>query len=249
MRVLAPSQAVVEYEQQMEPARSRFAENPTLAVLTAADIDPLLLQLFLLNFASMGVRMTEPVEGWILRAAERCQELGDAELGRALRGHAAAEAGHHLMMVRDTESLAARLNSRYALALDARQLLAAPPGKGAARYIRVHEEVIEGPTPYVQVAVEYEIEMLPVRYGPPLVAAWVARLGEGILKCLEFITEHIELDVGHTKFNARQLERVLERNPAALPAMVAAGTNVLNAYGEFLSDCLQSATNMRKEAE
>ncbi len=243
----APQSVFAEYERQMEPARRRFADSPTLATLTRADIDPLLLELFLLNFAAMGVRMTEPVEGWILRAAQRCQALGDEDLGRALRGHAAAEAGHHLMMIRDTHSLTARLKALYGLSLDARQLLCAPPGRGAIRYIGVHEAVIGGSAPFAQVALEYEIEMLPVRYGPPLVAAWVARLGPDILPCLTFITEHIELDVGHTKFNSRQLERLLERNPAALPTLVAAGADVLEAYAGFLTDCLEAATRKRKE--
>ncbi len=236
-----------EYERCMEPARSRFSASPTLATLTAPDIEPLLLELFLLHFASMGFRMTEPVEGWIRRAAQRCEDLGDAELGRGLRGHAAAEAGHHLMMVRDAHALTARVNSRYSKALAAEQFLAAGPGPGAARYVDVHESVIGGSTPFAQVALEYEIEMLPVRYGPTMVTAWVTCLGPEILECLSFITEHIELDVGHTKFNARQVERLLARDSGALPTLVTAGTDVLEAYGQFLTDCLQLARERRKE--
>jgi hypothetical protein len=236
-----------EYERQMQPVRDRFAASPTLAAVTAADIEPLLLELFLLNFAATGVRMTEPVEGWIRSAAERCEQLGDAELGRALRGHAAAEAGHHLMMVRDTHALVDRLNARHKPPLNAEQLLAAPPSRGARRYIEVHEQVITGPTPFAQVALEYEIEMLPVRYGPIMVTSWVKRLGEEILGSLSFITEHIELDVGHTKFNSRQLEGLLERNPKALPALVSAGTDVLDAYAQFIADCLDLANRMRRE--
>jgi hypothetical protein len=231
----------------MEPARNRFAQSPTLAAVTAVDIEPLVLELFLLNFAATGVRMTAPVEGWIRRAAQRCEEIGYADLGRALRGHAAAEAGHHLMMVHDTKALVDRLNARHTPPLDAEQLLAAPPGQGALRYIEVHEAVIEGPAPFAQVALEYEIEMLPVRYGPTMVTSWVNRLGREILGSLSFITEHIELDVGHTKFNSRQLEGLLECNPEALSDLVSAGTDVLEAYGQFISDCLELAIRMRRE--
>ena len=247
MRASGSNALFAEYERRMEPARNRFAASPTLAAVTAADIDSLLLELFLLNFAATGVRMTEPVEGWIRRASQRCEELGDAELGRALRGHAAAEAGHHLMMIRDTRALVDRLNARHTPPLDADQLLAAPVARGAQRYIEVHEKVIEGPAPFAQVALEYEIEMLPVQYGPTMVTSWVNRLGREILGSLSFITEHIELDVGHTKFNSRQLEGLLERNPEALPALVSAGTDVLDAYGQFISDCLDLANRMRRE--
>src|SRR5882724_3609660 len=128
MRASGSKSLFQEYEVRMEPARNRFAASPTLAAVTAADIEPLLLELFLLNFAAIGVRMTEPVEGWIRRASQRCEELGDVDLGRALRGHAAAEAGHHLMMIRDTRALVDRLNARYATPLDADRLLAEPPG-------------------------------------------------------------------------------------------------------------------------
>jgi len=246
MSTIALPSIFEEYEQRMLPVRKRSETNPTLAELLQPGIDPLVLELFLLYFAAMGVRMTEPVEQWILRAAKRCGDLGYTGLAKALRGHAAAEAGHNLMMVRDTHAMTARLNARFQPPLDAEKLLAAPPGPGARRYIDVHEAVISGPAPFSQVAVEYEIEMLPVRYGPILVKFCVERLGKEILGGLSFITEHIVLDVGHTKFNSRQLEEVLERNPESLPTMVAAGTDVLNAYAEFLSDCLQTARETRK---
>jgi hypothetical protein len=247
MNNTAPVSALAEYEEQMQPARKRFADSPTLGAVTGPDGDPLLLELFLLYFSAMGVRMTEPVEGWIRRGAQRCEELGYADLGRSLRGHAAAEAGHNLMMVRDTHALTARLNARYSLALDAESLLNAPPGAGAARYIEVHERVIAGQAPFAQVALEYEIEMLPVRYGPAMVAACAGRLGQDILGCLSFITEHIVLDVGHTKFNSRLLETLLERDLGIVSMIVAAGTDVLDAYGQFLTDCLELARKTRKE--
>ena len=247
MNSFVPGPLFAEYERRMEPARKRFAAGPTLAAVMAADTDPLLLELFLLHFSAMGVRMTEPVEGWIRRGAQRCEDLGYEDLGRALRGHAAAEAGHNLMMVRDTHALTASLNARYLPPLDAERLLAAPPGRGAARYIQVHERVIGGPAPFAQVALEYEIEMLPVRYGPTMIASCVRRLGQEILVCLSFITEHIELDVGHTKFNSRQLDTLLARNPGILSIMVAAGSDVLDAYSEFLTDCLALAGQTRKE--
>ncbi|MEX2119559.1 MAG: hypothetical protein WD847_08180 [Pirellulales bacterium] len=230
-----------DYEKKMEPARQRFANNPALASVLAPTTDTELLELFLLYFSSLGVRMTEPVEGWIREAAERCEAIGLADIGRSLRGHAAAESGHHLMMVADTRALVERWNSRHDHHYDADRLLSRPPSPGARHYIQVHENVIRGKTPYAQLALEYEIEMLPLRYGPPLVSQWVSRLGEEILGCLSFITEHIELDVGHTKFNSKQLEKLIERMPDSVPSLVAAGSEVLDAYGEFLADCVRLA--------
>jgi hypothetical protein len=232
------------YEDAMAPARERFATNPILSAISARDVEPRLLEAFLINFSARGVRMTEPVEGWLKTAAERCTAIGLRDIGQALRGHAAAESGHHLMMIADTHALVSRWNARGESRLDAEKLLAAEPGQGARRYIAVHEAVINGETPYAQVALEYEIEMLPVRYGEQMIGAWVRCLGKEILPCLSFLTEHIELDVGHTKFNAALLDRLLDGAPERVPVLVRAGSEVLDAYGQFLTDCLGAAREM-----
>ena len=46
--------------------------SPGLAVILSPTVDPTLLELFLVHFCAAGVHMTEPVEGWIRRAGERC---------------------------------------------------------------------------------------------------------------------------------------------------------------------------------
>lgn len=232
------------YEDGVGSARARFASNKTLAAVSDCGINPALVEAFLINFSARGVRMTEPVEGWLKKAAERCRAVGLPEIGQALRGHAASEEGHHLMMIADTHALVARWNARGGSRLDAEALLATEPGPGARRYIDVHEAVINGETPYAQVALEYEIEMLPVRYGEQMIGAWVKCLGKEILPCLSFLTEHIELDVGHTKFNAALLDRLLDGAPERVPVLVQAGNDVLDAYAQFLTDCLTTAQGL-----
>jgi hypothetical protein len=69
----------------------------------------------------------------------------------------------------------------------------------------------------------------------------VAQLGQEILGCLSFLTDHVEIDVGHTKFNARALEKFLIYHPPYVSALVAAGSAALDAYAQFLSDCLERA--------
>ena len=64
------------YEQYMVLPRERFALSPGLTAILSPTIDPALLELFLVHFCAMGVHMTEPVEGWICSAGERCAELG-----------------------------------------------------------------------------------------------------------------------------------------------------------------------------
>jgi hypothetical protein len=57
------------------------------------------------------------------------------------------------------------------------------------------------------------------------------------------VTEHIDLDIGHTKFNARELAKLIDRIPESLPALVAAGSAALGAYAQFLADCVELAEN------
>src|SRR5262245_24448739 len=91
----AMNPAMANYERLMGPARERFAAGKGLHTLLQTDLPPRGLERFLIHYCAAGVRMTEPVEGWILRAADRCQELGRPATARALRKHARAESGHH----------------------------------------------------------------------------------------------------------------------------------------------------------
>jgi hypothetical protein len=150
------------YNQLLAPARERFETSPGLNAIRSTS-DPRFLEAFLLYFCAIGAQMTEPVEGWIRRAAHRCASLGLPELAEALTRHARAEAGHHLMMIADLRSLAGHWNLRHTPPVDADELLRLTPSYGASRYCLVHEENIAGNTPYAQIAIEYEIEQLPLR--------------------------------------------------------------------------------------
>jgi hypothetical protein len=187
--------------------------------------------------------MTRPVEGWIRRAGQRCIELGFDELGESLLGHAQHEAGHDALFRDDAISLAWRWNG-HGPKIDVDLLLAQPPTAGVRRYARLHEECIGGPTPYCQLAIEYEIERLSVVLGPDFIAATIAACGPEIRRCLSFVEEHVLLDQGHTRLNERQLRRFVENHPGALPALVEAGSAALDAYGGYLDDCLDLAMTM-----
>ena len=182
-----------DYDDLLAPARKRFDESEAVRVLRSNG-DAAFCEYFLVYFCALGVHMTRPVEGWIRRAAARCTSMGLPRLGRTLAHHASAEADHHLLMIADLKSLAARCASP----LDVEALLARPPTLGVAHYCQLHEDNIRGATPFAQVAIEYEIEMLPLRYGALVVERAVKLLGADILSCLSFVTKHIALDSAHT---------------------------------------------------
>lgn len=229
-----------EYNQLLAPVRERFDASLGLNVLRS-NKDPRFLEAFLLHFCAIGAQMTEPVESWIRGAADRCASLGFSDLAEALSRHAKAEAGHHLMMIADLRSLADHWNSKHTPRVDADELLRIPPSFGASRYCQVHEDNIAGSTPFAQIAIEFEIEQLPLRYGGLFVAQCLEVFGPEILSSLSFVTEHIDLDIGHTKFNEQQLSRLIDLIPEGLPSLVAAGSAALDAYAHFLTDCVELA--------
>jgi hypothetical protein len=216
---------------------SNVGERLVGGAITAAE-----LELFLIYFSALGVHMTEPVEGWIRRAGERCEELGFLQLGRTLKLHSKHEANHHLMMIEDTKMLTARWNRRHAQRLDAERLLALPMTPANLAYIELHESVIESDAPYCQLAIEYEIEGLSVSLGPKLVEECRRLLGDEVLEGLSFLREHVEIDVGHTHLNTAELERLLRAHPSCAEPLKNAGSAALDAYGRFLEECLTLAT-------
>jgi hypothetical protein len=227
-----------EYDDLMKSARRSFDDHPSVAALFREPLEASTLEAFLMYFSALGVWMTEPVEDWIARAGNRCDELGLFGLATALRGHARQEADHHLLMQADARRLVDRWNQHRESKMSAAELLAISPTPGVREYRRLHENVIAGAAPYGQLAIEYEIEMLSVKYGPELIQRCLELLGPDIVDCLSFLRDHVELDVGHTQFNRIQLSRLLEEEPAFLLPLVSAGSTALNAYAQFLDDCL-----------
>jgi hypothetical protein len=228
------------YNELLAPARQRFEASAGLNALRSMT-DPRLLQSFLLYFCAIGSQMTEPVEGWLRRAADQCAAIGFEKLAEGLRKHAKAESGHHLMMIADLRALATHWNAHYTPAVVDEDLLRQTPGTGAMRYRLVHEDNIVGDTPYAQIAIEYEIEQLPLIYGEPLIARCLEVFGAEIMPKLSFVTAHVELDIGHTKFNARELAKLIDQAPESLLALVIAGSAALDAYSQFLTDCVELA--------
>jgi hypothetical protein len=219
---------IQDYEAQIAASRNYFEQHPAVRTVCFDEIDSKTLEAFLIYFSALGVGMTEPVGGWIRRAGERCGALGLSDLAKALSAHAQHEEGHH--------------RHKPKLSLD--ELLALHHTKGVMEYRGLHEDVITGSSPYGQLAIEYEIEMLSVSYGPQLIDRCSRIIGKDILQGLSFLRDHVELDVGHTRFNRLQLSRLLEQQPEFLHSLVPAGSKALIAYAMFLDDCVTLARRL-----
>lgn len=232
------------YDHGVASARRRFYDDQAIQLLKSPEIGASHLEAFYIYFCAFGVGMTQPVEGWIRQAGEACIAVGQPKLGKALIGHAKAEADHHLLMIEDLGQLCQRRKGAGRAAPTAEYMLALDWPDSVHRYRRMHEDVIAGSAPYAQIAIENEIEMLSVGLGPDLLNNASALLGSEFVTDLSFLTEHVELDAGHTKFNRRQMAAFLEVQDSkgtaseTVDALVMAGTEALDAYRAFLSDCV-----------
>jgi hypothetical protein len=234
---------VQSYEPQLSKARDLLATDRAITTLLDPAIEPAVLERFLIQFSALGVQITEPVDGWIRRAGERCVEVGLVDLGKSLITHAKHEAGHHLMLVADTRLLVDRWNGRRSLPLSADALLAQAPTTAMRDYIALHEETIAGDMPYGQVAIELEIERMSTTFGPLLLAQCRRVLEPSMLDGLSFIKEHVAVDVGHTALNERLMDRLLCLRPDAADRMARIGAEALAIYVRFFGECLHVATS------
>jgi hypothetical protein len=234
------------YEAKISLARKLFVNSPALSVILAPDVAPKVLEAFLIYFNSLGVAMTEPVDDWITRAGVASKNQGFMQIGQALCSHAQHEAGHHLMMIKDTKILVNHWNSQYEPKLDAKKLLAHPITNGVRNYAKLHEDVITSDTPFCQIAIELEIEGLSVSVGPSLIEHCKKILGNEVIEGLSFLEEHIAIDVSHTHFNEKQLSKFLAEHPEQLESLIAAGEKALKAYSEFVNDCFELAKKLGK---
>lgn len=240
--------AIAAYEKLMEPARERFASSVGIRGMIDPETDAKTMAAFLLHFSALSVSITEPVEGWILQAAEKCSALGLDKIAQSLFKHAKAEAGHDQYHLNDFNNLISFWNARWAPAAIPTDILVLQSSRGGERYIRLHEENIAGSTPYCQFAIEYEIELLPVQFGADFVRNCVRLLGEKIMSCLSFVTSHVEFDVGHTKFNSHFLGNLILEDPSRLAPLAAAGTAALDSFADHLSECLELARQFARES-
>jgi hypothetical protein len=231
------------YTPRITRSRELMTESNVLKAMLEDDVNPVVLERFLIEYCSLGVQITEPVEAWIDRAGQRCIETGLADIGKSLRDHAHHEAGHHLMFMEDTRRLVAEWNARHPWSLDAEQLFARPATRAMKHYIALHEETIAGSLPFGQVAIELEIERLSVVLVPRLLAQVERVLGAKVAGLLSFLSSHGELDIGHTHMNTRMMDSLLNLRPEAAGDLARTGAEALWIYISFFGECWSAATH------
>lgn len=229
------------YEPRIARSRQLIAEAAILRRLMDPRIAPALMERFLIEYCSLGVQITEPVESWIRRAGERTSQIGLQSTGAALCDHAGHEADHHLLFIEDTQKLVAHWNTRHAEQLDAAALIARAPTPGMKHYIALHEDTIASEQPFAQVAIELEVERLSITVLPALLGQFRRVLGDEVMNSLSFLGSHAALDVGHTHLNSRMLNTLLQQRPDAAADLARIGAEAMFIYMAFFEECYDAA--------
>lgn len=229
-----------QYERQVEDARVDFDNHYAVALLTDEDCPGDVFAQWLYRYSLHGPQVTRDVERWLATAGARCQELGMDRIGRGFVGHARGEHGHDQMMVADARALSGRIASLGGTLLDTEQLLGQPL-EPASAYNAQFEAIISGDHPYYMASASYEMERLSTTMAVDLVKNCRRVLGDDPRNGYRFLAEHVEIDVGHTAFNRRQLREVLKLYPAQLDALVRHGGESILNYAAFMGECLSLA--------
>jgi hypothetical protein len=125
--------------------------------------------------------------------------------------------------------------------LDAEVLLQNKISPAVERYHALHERVINGASPWAELAIDVEIELISVEYGPPLIQRCVQGMGREVLGELSFLREHVSADVSHTSVNFDVVQRLLDAHPQFAQSLVDTAAGALESYADFLGDALGRA--------
>ena len=231
-----PSPQFQEYSRKVHPARVAFMQSRGIQFFME-ESNPRKLHQFLILWTGLSIKMTEQVEHWIKSAGINTKSMGQNEVGEMLVHHADQEADHDLLLVKDLDYLVKKWNDLYEDSLTAEHITALATPEFTKAYVDLHEKAIGGAQPYRQVAIEFEIERISVHYGPRMIENVLHVLGYDYEAGLTFLVDHVLLDQGHTKFNMQLLEKCLA-NGGAVEALAETGSEALQIYAGFLSECV-----------
>lgn len=238
-----------EYQEKCEAARSEFASRKVVKELFEEGLEPRLLKLFMIYWSALSAGISEPIPQYFKRASERCEEKGLVDMARFFYKHAGEEDGHDNWATEDVKKLVEAWNQEVpSFQLDSKELLAKRMSPAVKRYHALHERVIESNSPWDELAIAVEIELISTTYGPILLEDWIESMGQDSLPSISFLHEHVTADVGHTETNFEVVHNLLAQHPEFVSSLVVTARDALISYADFLEDAMHYAKNAYAQA-
>lgn len=230
------------YEEAIRKNRDDFANHPAIIAAFSKSTSRDFAELFLIYWTVLSAGLTQPIPRYLKSAGEKCQEKKLPELAHFFFEHYKEEDGHDGWAMADTTKLVARWNQRHPDSqLNAEALLELKLSPGVKKYHELHEHFIFGDAPYGELAIDMEIELITVKYGPRMILQGIWKVGPSLLFDMSFLREHVRFDFGHTDKNFMVLDQLLKSRPEFLNPLLEAGRGALETYGGFLNDALSYA--------
>ncbi|MDO8578120.1 MAG: hypothetical protein Q7R50_02950 [Dehalococcoidales bacterium] len=237
-----------EYQKRCQAARDAFASRKVVNELFNEEVDPKLMKLFMISWSALSSGLTQPIPEYLKRAGENCAKKGVAEMAAFFAQHTEEEDGHDEWGRDDTRKLVERWNKEEPeFPLNAEDMLKNNMSPAVKRYHKLHENVIDGDSPWAELAIDVEIELITTQYGPRLLQSCVRSMGEDSLADVSFLREHVRFDVGHTETNFETIHKLITKHPEYTDALVETAFKALESYADFLDDAMSSAKKIFKQ--
>jgi hypothetical protein len=231
-----------EYQRRCETARKDFASRKVVKEVFTEGVEPKLLKLFMIHWSALSAGISEPIPTYFNRAAERCEKEGFKKMAEVFSEHGKEEHGHDDWATNDVQKLVEIWNQEEPnFQLDSKELLDNRMSPAVKRYHKLHERVIEGDSPWAELAIGLEIELIATTYGPLLLKRCVEIMGQDSLPNISFLDEHVRADVGHTETNFEVVHNFLVQHPEYTDILVETAGDALNSYADFLDDAMSYA--------
>ncbi len=227
------------YELHMLPARKAFRENPVMREMLSLAVNPELVELFVIHFNALSTGMVEPIAHYVRQAGKNSETLGFSDIGPYFEKHSNEENGHDHWAASDTYKAVANWNKRKkSPVLCAQTLLEARYAPSVMEYHKLHEEVINGSTPFAILAIATEIELITTKYGPKMLLQCFLKLGLRRTRQLSYVSNHVKVDWLHTEENMHTIDWLLAAHPEHANPMIETGKRALETYTGFLRECM-----------
>lgn len=204
--------------------------------------DPRLVHGLLMQWSALSVQLQEPCERLLVSASHRCGRVDEHPLAMSLL-YLASEAIDRYRIIADDARLLTQLwNQRHEPHLDHTALLTQPSPESVRRLLAFFDALVASDEPWAVLAAIHELDAMVVAVAPLIVGQVEGLLGDEYLSALRTLASVSDLD--QQPRTQQTLDRFLERFPARLDPMVAAGSRTLDLYANFLADCSVAALNL-----
>jgi hypothetical protein len=235
------------YQERLAGARRSLKDRQELRILMAAEVSPVLLHAFLIQWAALSMQLQEPAERFLVEASRRCAEVGEHRLSLMLLQIASEAIERYRLVADDTRRLAQLWNARRLPHINLTELLTQSSTTSMKRLHASQQSQVDGPRPWTHIAAVYEAEATLGSVAERVSAQAERLLGTDVRNCLRSLDALANFQERGSL--GRTMVEFLDANPDRVGRMVETGEHTLEIYVDFLAECCVAAANLESHHE